>query len=229
MGTSRLRRPARPTEERRRAAAEARQRLGPARAATAQRRRERAPERPRDPSSAGDIFDTTTSSRRRRLDLGSCPFSRRRRRPCHRARCRRCARRARACGLPSRHSSSRRRRRPVPHPFLGGEIVRRRRMGAARGGVSVAWLLIGSLLLLQPLLPLQSRCHGSPEFQSWMVGSWQTSGIVQTYLRPPVRRTQPDFSSVLPTDKGDLDAYLVALSGTRSEKQRSLRAARSPL
>ena len=102
-------------------------------------RRERAPERPRDPSSAGGILGTATSSRRRRLDLESCP-SFRRRRPCHRARCRRCARQARACGLSWRRSSSHHRRRPAPQRSPGAGIVRKRRMAAARGGVSVAWL-----------------------------------------------------------------------------------------
>ena len=125
------------------AAAEARQRLGPARAVAAQRRRERAPERPRDPSSAGDIFGTTTSSRRRRLGLRSCPSFRRRRRPCLQARCKRCARRARARGLSWR--SIRRTRHPVPRTSLGAEFARRPRRAAQparapRGGVSVAWL-----------------------------------------------------------------------------------------
>ena len=99
--------------------------------------------------------------------------------------------------------------------------MRKRRTGAApRGGVSAAWLLIGSLLsnclCLQPLLPCSAVKvpRAPPGFQAGNLDR-AACGIVQTYLRPPVRRTQPDFSSVLPTDKGDL----VALSVTRSEKQ----------
>ena len=74
-------------------------------------------------------------------------------------------------------------------------------------------------------LALQSRCHGSPEFQGWKFGLWRNRLIARQCLRPPMRRTQADFSTVLPL------WCCLALRGlvTRLEKQRSLRAARSPL